>query len=72
MRADMNLLFKSHGNNRSVFRTNVAENEIACWCYLTPFMFICSDAYRYVYLNPYREGYTDIYRDIGVILLAIS
>ena len=54
------------------FRIYVAENEIMCWCYLTPFMSICSDAYRYVYLNPYRECYTNIYRVIGVILLAIS
>ena len=54
------------------FHIYVAENEIMCWCYLTPFMFICSDAYRYVYLNPYRECYTNIYRVIGVILLVIS
>ena len=52
-----------HGKNRSVFRTYmyVAENEIVYWCYLTPSIFICSVAYRYVYLNPYREGYTNIY-----------
>ena len=30
-------------------------------------MFICSVAYRFVYLNPYGEGYTDIYRVIGII-----
>ena len=60
----------SQQNDRSVFRTYVAENEIVCWCYF--FMFICSVAYRYVYLNPYGEGYTNIYRVIGIILLAIS
>ena len=59
------------GKNRSVFHTYVAEHGIVCWCYLTPFMFICSVAYRYVYLYPYREGYTNIYRVIGIILLAI-
>ena len=57
---------------RSVLRTYVAENEIVCCCYLTPFMFIGSVAYRYVYLNPYREGYTNIYRVIAIVLLAIS
>ena len=31
---------QAHSENRSVFRTYVAENEIVCWCYLTPFMFI--------------------------------
>ena len=30
-------------------------------------MFICCVAYRYVYLNPYGEGYTNIYRVIGII-----
>ena len=57
---------------RSVFRTYVAGNEIVCWCYLTPFMSICSAAHRCVYLNPCREGYTNIYRVIGIMLLAIS
>ena len=61
----------SSGKNRSVFRTYVAKNDIVCWCYLTPFMFIRSVAYRYVYSNPYREAYTNIYRVIGIILLAI-
>ena len=35
-------------------------------------MFICSVAYRYIYINPYREGYTNIYRVIRIILLMIS
>ena len=61
-----------HGKNRSVFRQYLRrKNEIVYWCYLTPFMFICSVAYRYVYLNPYWEGYTNIYRVFGIILLAI-
>ena len=35
-------------------------------------MFMCSVAYRYVYLNPYGEGYTNMYQAISIILLAIS
>ena len=35
-------------------------------------MFICSVANRCVYINPYWMGYTNIYRVIGNILLAIS
>ena len=41
---------------RSVLRTYVAENEIVCWCYLMPFMFVCSVASRYVYSYIYIEG----------------
>ena len=28
---------------------------------LMPFIFICRVAYQYVYLNPYGEGYTNVY-----------
>ena len=73
-RANMNLWFKPHftGKIGSVFPHYVAENEIVCWCYLAPFMFICSVAYRYVCLYTYREGYSNINQVIGIILLAIS
>ena len=58
--------------NKSVFCTYVTENEIVCWFYLRPFMFIYSIAYWCVCINPYREGYTNLYRVIGIMLLAIS
>ena len=45
-----------HGKNRSVFRTYVAENEIVCWCYLMPFMFVSSVAYRYVMFISISRG----------------
>ena len=39
-RADMDLRFKPTSKIGQFFRTYVAEDEIVCWCYLTPFMFI--------------------------------
>ena len=59
----------------SVFRTYVAENAIVCWCYLMPFMFICSyvvlliDIFIHIHIE---GGDTNIYGVIGIILLAIS
>ena len=72
-RANMNpIQAPFHGKKRSVLRHYVAENEILCWCYLTPFMFICSVVCWYVYVYTYREGYTNINQVIGIILLGIS
>ena len=34
-------------------------------------VYICSVAFRYVYLHPYREGYTNMNGVIGIILLGI-
>ena len=60
---DMNLRFKPHFTAK-----NRSENEIVLMLFDAIHVHICSVAYRYVYLNPYREGYTIIYRVIGIIL----
>ena len=57
-RADMNLRFKPTAKIDQIFVPNgtyVVENEIVCWCYLTPFMFIYVvlpiDMYIYIHIE---------------------
>ena len=71
-RAEMNLRFMPHFMAK-ICQFFVPTSQKIRLCVDVIWRHSCSYvAYRYVYLCPYWEGYTNIYRVIAIILLTIS